>query len=336
MGVSLISNPPYNMRWTVPQLASFMPQYMGYVVPPKNNANYAFILTALNLIDEKAVFLLPNAVLGPGSREEQEIRRQLIAENVISAIIALPGSMFESTSIPVCIILFDRHKQTQKIEMIDMRKTFITEARYQNGQYGESSHMKRTYCKNLNVITPEGMEKAIEAIQNLASETGFCRAVTLDEIRSNDYALAPGRYVEIEAVEEKHRPFADIVADYNRIIRQKNAIQIRMNRTAAKRIGFDCMDIDKPDLTETFALVKQKPEKECFITFGADDGIKISISTKDGIHPLILDFLGHWKQMIMYLNTEENRLLAELRDALLPELMRGEIEVTTAERSGGQ
>lgn len=71
--------------------------------------------------------------------------------------------------------------------------------------------------------------------------------------------------------------------------------------------------------------------KEDNISFGADDGIRIQISTKDGIHPLIIDFLNHWKQMIMYLNTEESRYLAEFRDALLPELMNGRIEVKNEE-----
>ena len=119
----------------------------------------------------------------------------------------------------------------------------------------------------------------------------------------------------------------DIANDYNYIIRQKNAIKIRMNRTAAMRLGYDCMSIDKPDLSASFGVVGQKALKEDNISFAADDGIKIQISTKDGIHPLIIDFLNHWKQMIMYLNNEENRYLAEFRDALLPELLSGKIEV---------
>ena len=327
MGVSLISNPPYNMKWQVPQLAGFMPQYMGYTIPPKNNANYAFILTALNLIDDKAVFLLPNGVLSSSVKEEQEIRSQLVMENVISAVIALPDSMFESTSIPVCIIIFDMNKKTQKIEMIDMRKTYEVETRDQNGQFGGLSHTGRTYHKNVNVLTSDGMERALNAIQNLSDEQDFCRAVTVEQVKENDFSLVPSRYIEQKLTESIHRSFADIATDYNRIIRQKNAIQIKMNRTAAKRLGYDCMDIEKPDLSKSFSIVGQKIERERYITFGADDGIKISISTKDGIHPLIIDFLNHWKQMIMYLNSEENRYLAEFRDALLPELMSGEIDI---------
>lgn len=327
MGVSLVSNPPYNMAWKTPALAGFMPQYMGFPLPPKNNANYAFVLTALNMIDDKAAFLLPNGALSTNTKEEQAIRQMLVAENLISAVITLPDSMFESTSIPVCIILFDRQRQTRKIEMVDMRQTFEVEVRDQRGQFGGSSHTGRTYRKNVNVLSADGMEKALDAINELKDEQGFCRAVSPEEIERNDFVLVPSRYIEQEQAEEKHRSFEDIAADYNRIIRQKNAIQIRMNKTAAKRLGYDCMDVEKIDLSKSFAVAGQKVEKENYISFGADDGIKISISTKDGIHPLILDFLSHWKQMIMYLNTEENRLLAEFRDALLPELMSGRIKV---------
>ena len=327
MGVSLVSNPPYNMAWNPPALAGFMPQYTGFQLPPKNNANYAFILTALSMVDKKAAFLLPNGTLSSGNREEQAIRKLLINENLVSAVIALPDSMFESTSIPVCIILFERFRQTRKIEMVDMRQTFETETRDQRGQFGGNSHTGRMYHKSVNVLSAEGIQKALDVIDGLKDEKGFCRAVLPEEIKQNDYIIVPSRYIEQEQVEEKHRPFADIAADYNRIVRQKNAIQIRMNKTAAKRLGYDCMNAERPDLSAPFGAVGQKAEKENYISFGADDGIKISISTKDGVHPLILDFLSHWKQMIMYLNAEENRLLAEFRDALLPELMSGRIEV---------
>lgn len=327
MGVSLMSNPPYNLRWTPPELAGFMNQYTGWTLPPKSNANYAFILNALNMIDDKAVFLLPNCALSAGTNEETRIRRELCEENLISAVLTLPDSMFESTSIPTCIIVFDKHKQTQKIEMIDMREECEQEVRDQNGQYGGSSHTKRTYHKTVNVLTEEIMAKALRVIDNKETIKGYCASVSLERIRQQEYILTPTRYIEQEETEEIHRPFEDIVADYNRIVGQKNAIKIRMNRTAAKRLGYDCMDRERIDLTESFAVVGQKAEKEEFITFSASDGIQISISTKDTIHPLLIEFLNHWKQYIIYLNNEENRLLAELRDALLPELMSGKIKV---------
>ena len=110
MAISLISNPPYNMRWKAPQLAGFLPQYAGYEIPPDSNANMAFVLSALNWAENRAVILLPNVVLASGQKQEQSIRKQLIAQNLLLAVISLPGNMFESTSIPTCLLVFDKHK----------------------------------------------------------------------------------------------------------------------------------------------------------------------------------------------------------------------------------
>lgn len=327
MGVSLVSNPPYNMAWNVPDLAGFMPQYQGFTIPPKQNANYAFVMAALYMVDGKAAFLLPNGVMTASTKEETQIRQQMVSGNLISAVITLPDSMFESTSIPVCIVLFEKNRQTRKIEMVDLRNSYETEIRDQRGQYGGESHTGRTYHKEVKVITEETMQMVIKAIQDHESVQGICCSVLPEEIAKNDYNLVPARYIEQVPIEEKHRSYEDIANDYNRIIKQKNLVKIRMNKTAAKRLGYDCMNIEKPDLTESFAVVGQKALKEEHIRFSADDGIEIKCSTKDGIPELILLFLNNWKQRIMYLNNEENRLLAEFRDALLPDLMNGKIEV---------
>lgn len=324
MGVSLISNPPYNMRWKAPQLAGFLPQYAGYTIPPDSNANMAFVLSALSWIDNRAVVLLPNNVLSSSQKQEQSIRQELIRQNLLLAVITLPGGMFESTSIPTCLLIFDKHKETRKIAMIDLTDKCDEEIRDQRGQFGGASHEGRTYHKTIKVISDSIIGKCTELINNGKDEEGFCRWVSPEEIQACN--LTPKRYFEVKT-EFVHRPFDDIANDYNRIIAQKNSIQIKMNKTVAKRLGYDCMAGDKPDLTESFAVAGQKAVKEKNITFSADDGITIRISTKDGVHPLILDFLSHWKQMIMYLNNEENRYLAEFRDALLSDLMSGKIEV---------
>ena len=323
---NLIANPPYNMRWEPPALAGFMPKYSGYTIPPEQNANYAFILSGLELADSRAVFLLPNGVLSSGIKAEQEIRRQLIWQNLLLAVIALPSNMFESTNIPTCLLIFDKHKDTRKIAMMDLKDHCKEETRDQRGQFGGNSHTGRIYHKTVNVIPDDVMDKCVDLLKSKQDEPNLCKWIMPEEIAKSDWNLAPRRYLETET-EEKHRSFNDIANDYNRIMKQKNAIKIRMNKTVAARLGYDCMDVNYPDLTNSFEIVGQKAMKEDNISFCADDGIKITISTKDGVHPLILDFLNHWKQMVMYLNNEENRILAEFRDALLPELMSGRIEV---------
>ena len=320
------------MKWQIPPLAGFLPQYMGYTLPPESNANMAFILSGLYLASDRAVILLPNGVLSSGQKQEQDIRRELIEENLLLAVVTLPGSMFESTSIPTCLLIFDRNKDTRKIALIDISDKCEDEVRDQRGQYGGNSHEGRTYHKTVKTIPFELMQRCIDVIDNREDADGLCRWVDPETIKGKGWNLTPRNYFEIKTV-TAHRSFEDIASDYNRVIRQKNAIGIRMNRTAAKRLGYDCMDYDRPDLTESFGIVGQKAEKEDFISFCADDGIRITASTKEGIHPLVIEFLSHWKQMIIHLNTEENRLLAEFRDALLPELMSGRIEVKDTEET---
>lgn len=331
MGTSLVSNPPYNLKWEVPALAGFMTQYSGWRIAPKQNANYAFIQTGLSFADDKAVFIMPMGCLSTSQKDEAEIKQQIIASNYLSAVIALPDSMFESTSISTCLMVFDKHKETLNIEMIDMRRSCESIIREQNGQFGGNSHTGRTYHKEINILTEDAMQKAIEAIEKQQNIAGFCKVVTIEDIKKNDYVLTPSRYIDQEIETKAHRPFEDIASDYNRVILQKNAIKIRMNKTAAKRLGYECLNADGPDLSQSFGIVGQKIIQEDFISFSANDGITISISTKDDIHPLIREFLNTWRQWIMYLNTEENRYLAEFRDALLPELMSGKIDITESE-----
>jgi hypothetical protein len=318
------------MRWKPPELAGLLPQYAGYEVPPEANANMAFILSALNWIDDRAVILLPNNVLSSNQKKEKAIRQQLISQNLLRAVVTLPANMFESTSIPTCLLVFDKHKETRKVALIDLQDKCKEESRDQRGQFGGNSHTGRTYHKSVMVIPPDVMQECLDLIDNQQDKEDLCKWVLPGDLERNDWNLTPRRYFDLKT-EVSHRSFEDIAADYNRIIAQKNAIRIRMNRTAAKRLGYDCMDVEKPDLSASFGVVGQKVLKEDNISFGADDGIRIQISTKDGIHPLIIDFLNHWKQMIMYLNTEESRYLAEFRDALLPELINGRIEVKNEE-----
>jgi hypothetical protein len=167
---SLITNPPYNLKWKPPALAGFMPKYSGYTIPPEQNANYAFILSGLELSDSRSVFLLPNGVLASSVKAEQEIRQQLIQQNLLLAVIALPPNMFESTSIPTCILVFDKHKETRMTAMIDLTEHCTEETRDQRGQFGGNSHTGRTYHKTVNVIPPEIMGECIDLIESKKDE----------------------------------------------------------------------------------------------------------------------------------------------------------------------
>lgn len=331
---SLISNPPYNMKWNYPDFASFQERFSNCELPPESNANYAFILTALDMIDNKAVFLLPCGVLSTSNKQEINVRSYLVEKNLIESVIILPDNMFESTSIPTCVIVFNKKKETTFISMVDMRNTYDIEKRKQKGQYGGASHENRIYEKEVKVFSEKNIDDVIEAIKRKKSVKGFCKQVSINEVKENSYILTPSRYIEIEE-KSASRPFKDIVNDLNRVINEKNACKLTLNETLAKSIGFD-IELYKKDQTESF-----KELNDLLVNLGADkiikhdyfrttknkNEIKFENNSKDILSSILMIVLNNWKHHLYYLNTEENRYLAELRDALLPKLMNGEIKI---------
>lgn len=333
LGKSLVSNPPYNLKWTAPVFAQMQPRFIGYDVPPNSNANFAFVLTALDWIDEKAAFLLPSGILSADTPSEVEIKKRLIENNLIEAIISLPDKMFESTSIATCVLVLNKNKKTMQIEMVDMRQEYAEEQRDQNGQFGGKSHENRTYHKTVKILTDDGMAKAIKAIEEHENIPEFCKATSIEEIREKEYTLVPSKYIEFQERDERHRDYADIAADYNRIVAEKNALKLTVNESLAKSLGLYeifVMMKNQPDISESFSIVGQKAEKEDYIQLSKNAAeFKIENKSKEKFPEILSLFLQMWKQHIMYLNNEENRILAEYRDALLPELMKGKIEIET-------
>ena len=330
---SLLSNPPYNMKWSLPPFAQIQPRFCDCELPPESNANYAFILTALEKIDRRAAFIMPCGILSTENNQEKEIRKYLIEKNFVDSVITCPDKMFEATSIPTCIIVFDKQKTTAQITLVDMRKTHEVEQREQRGQYGGSSHENRVYKKDVKIFSYENMQKALEAISERKSEPEFCKTVTIEDIKENDYSLIPSRYIEFQQLEQRHREYKDIVSDINRITREKNACKLTINETLAKSLGFDLglYKAEQKDngLNDLLKKIGAEPleKQDYFSATKNKNEIKFENRSKDTLSSVLVMILSTWKQHIFYLNQEENRYLAELRDALLPDLLSGKIEV---------
>lgn len=335
MGISLISNPPYNMKWNLPPFAQIQSRFADCELPPENNANFAFVLTALSMVDEKAIFLLPCSVLSTKERQEYEIKKYLVEKNLVESVIICPQNMFESTGVKTCIIIFNKKKDTTKIELIDMSNTCETEEREQCGQYGSKAHTNRVYKKKLNIFTDENMQKAISAIENQSEEKDFSICVSIEEIRQHKYRLEAGVYFGIDINDiPPHRKYAEIVQDINRITAEKNACKLTINESLAKALGFDIAlyraDQEESGLNDLLKkLGAESLIKQNYFTVSKNKNeIKFENNSKEILSSVLMMILNMWKQHIYYLNNEENRYLAELRDALLPELMSGKIDVS--------
>lgn len=330
-----ISNPPYNLKWQLPFFASSQPRF-NLGTPPESNANFAFILSALNKTDD-AVFLLPNGVLSTSNKNELKIKENLVNSNYIEAVIALPGNMFESTSIPTCLIFLNKKKEDYKISMINLCEKISKETRKQRGQTGETN-VHRVYEKELNVLSDELINQVLEIIENKTDNIGLSKIVSVDDVKAQEFNLSPIRYIDSELEKSNARDYEHIVNDLNRIISKKNAIKITINENMAKSLGLYELALDfkngkaiNQTMNEMLKPLNFKIRKEDVVSLTRYKEMKFEVKDFDKLPEMISIFLNMWRQQMMALNNEENRILIELRDTLLPDLMSGKINLEQEE-----
>ncbi|NWN99277.1 N-6 DNA methylase [Tetragenococcus halophilus] len=334
---TVISNPPYNMKWQHPFFAQSQSRFdLG--LPPESNANFAFVLSALDH-SEKATFILPNAVLYTSNKDEFIVKKNLVDKNYLEAVISLPGNMFESTSIPTCILVFNKRKSHSYTQVIDLKGKETKEIRDQRGQYGKTN-TNRVYKKELNVLSNDVIKEVLSVVESRKNEVGFTKSVSINDIKEQEYDLNPGKYIDTESVDNIHRPYEDIIKDLNRIIESKNGVKITINEKMAK-------DLEIYDLMQDFKQSKElnknmnemlravnpnlKIKKEDIAALSRNKEMKFEVKNFERVPEMIALFISMWKQFVMTLNNEENRLLVELRDALLPDLISGDIDVSQNE-----
>lgn len=325
-----ISNPPYNLKWNPEPFAQLESRFNLYGVPPASNANFAFVLTAMEN-SEEGIFILPQGAFNTNHKDEKNIIKNLAENNLIKAVIACPDNMFEKTSIAVSILILSKKKKTSGTIFIDLSDKFEIVEREQAGQYGGAAHTSRTYKKKFKVISDTVMERAVKAISDGIEEETFSKIVSLEDLRKSDYNLTPKRYFEVN-LKKSHRKVEDIVRDLNSIVFEKNKCKLTLNETLAKTLGFDKEVYKKKDTKELNDLLTkigaEKLINDDYITFTKNAGeFKFENKSKTEVSSIIMMILNIWKQHIYYLNDRENVYLAELRDLMIEKLMSGEVEV---------
>lgn len=178
-----ISNPPYSIKSWSDEIfrSNKYGRIDGYEMPPTKKADYAFVLHMLKSMNEngRAGILLPHGVLFRGGAEGR-IREQLIKNDLIEAIIALPPKLFYGTGIPVAILIFNKNKpesHKNKILIIDAEKDF------EEG-------------KNQNRLRKKDIEKIVSAFEGYRDIEKYARVVPFKEIEENEFNLNVRRYVE--------------------------------------------------------------------------------------------------------------------------------------------
>ncbi|MDD4391114.1 MAG: type I restriction-modification system subunit M [Eubacteriales bacterium] len=174
---AVVSNPPYSQVWD-PSNKEADPRYARFGLAPKGKADYAFLLHDLFHVKPDGIMtiVLPHGVLFRGG-EEGEIRKNLIENNHIDAIIGLPANIFFGTGIPTVIIVLKQKRDDTDVLIIDASKGFIKE--------GKNNKLRASDIKRISDVVAERI-----------STDKFSRVVSREEIRQNEYNLNIPRYVD--------------------------------------------------------------------------------------------------------------------------------------------
>jgi type I restriction enzyme M protein len=189
----LVSNPPFSLKkWGAENAEGDRYKRFHRGVPPKDKGDYAFISHMIETAKPKTgrvAVIVPHGVLFRGGVEGQ-IRQALLEENVIDAVIGLPAGLFQTTGIPVAILILDRSREQGGANEKRKDVLFIEASKeFKSG-------------KAQNILAPENADKIVETYANRKEIEKFSRLVGHDEIKENDYNLNITRYVDTFVEEE--------------------------------------------------------------------------------------------------------------------------------------
>jgi type I restriction enzyme M protein len=223
----ILANPPFNdSDWGGELLQEDVRWKFG--VPPRGNANFAWVQHFINHLSPTGIagFVLANGSMSSNASNEGEIRKIIIASDLVDCMVALPSQLFYNTMIPACLWFISRDKKNQ--EFRDRRKeTLFIDAR-KLGTMVDRRHRELT-AENITEIsetyhTWRGELKGKEYRDRL----GFCKSVSLEEVEKKAWILTPGMYVGAEErVEQSSEAFEE---EMKRLIAEL-AEQMKQNQT---------------------------------------------------------------------------------------------------------
>ena len=200
----IMANPPFNLKGWYDENLKNDPRWVDYVTPPESNANYAWILhilSHLKPLDGVAGFLLANGALGDS--DTVEIRKKLIQNDKVEAIIILPRELFITTDISVTLWILNQNKKGGDYHGRTLRSR-EHELLFMDLRTWTENPVKNEGKKKVRLIT-EQIERAADIYHTWRSEgtdgkhyevPELYRSVGIEEIEQNGWSLVPSKYIE--------------------------------------------------------------------------------------------------------------------------------------------
>ena len=208
----IMANPPFNQKaWRAENELKDDPRWAGYDVPPTSNANYGWILNIVSKLSSNgtAGFLLANGALS-GDGTELAIRKQLLQNHLVEAIVILPRNMFYSTDISVTLWILNNNKKARTVEQNGKL------VRYRNREdellFIDLRQWGEPFEKKYIQFSMEQIQQIAENFHNWQrvgyeetyhNEPEYCYSATLDEIEKKGWSLVPSKYIEFRNRDEQ-------------------------------------------------------------------------------------------------------------------------------------
>ena len=199
----IMANPPFNQKdWRAENELIDDPRWRGYDVPPKSNANYGWILNMASKLSDNGIagFILANGALSGGG-EEYKIRRKLIENNVVEAILVLPQDMFYTTNISVTVWILNKNKKAHS------RSIGNDQRHYRNREkeilFIDLRQIGEPFEKKYIQFSEKHIKDIAKTYHDWQQENSsytdipeYCYAANFEEVAKKDFSLVPSKYIE--------------------------------------------------------------------------------------------------------------------------------------------
>lgn len=217
----VLANPPFNdSDWRGDLLKE--DKRWKYGTPPAGNANFAWVQHFIHHLAPTGIagFVLANGSMSSNQSGEGEIRKNILEADLVDCMVAMPGQLFYSTQIPVCLWFIARDKKNAGFR--DRRgETLFIDAR-KMGTLIDRTHRELTDEDIRRIADAYHAWRGEAAAGEYEDVPGFCKSATLEDIRHHSHVLTPGRYVGAEEIEDDGEPFEEKMARLVSLFREQS------------------------------------------------------------------------------------------------------------------
>lgn len=246
----ILANPPFNQKdWRAQNELLDDPRWRGYDVPPKSNANYGWILNMVSKLSENGIagFILANGALS-GAGEEYKIRRKLIENNLIEAIVIIPRDTFYTTDISVTLWIINKNKKARTVEVNGKTKNYRD--RSKEVLFMDLRRWGQEFEKQFVELSDSEVEQVASNYHNWQQTDWentykdvpeFCYSASFDQIAANDFSLVPSKYIEFvdrDSGIDFNSEMKRIQQDFKELLKEEKASQEQLIN-AFKVLGYE-------------------------------------------------------------------------------------------------